>query len=64
MFAVCIVWIVLQINTSTKLVQRILKVVLVIKSLTMLSIVLGGFWWMTAKGYGSLSSPFAGKTLD
>ena len=64
MFAVCIVWIIAQVNTSTKLVQRVVTVVLVIKSLTMLSIILGGFWWMTTKGYGSLSTPFAGKTLD
>ncbi|XP_067947646.1 Y+L amino acid transporter 2-like [Watersipora subatra] len=64
MLAIALVIFTFYINTSTKLVQKIVKVTLVVKVLTMLSIVVGGFYWMAKEGTSELAQPFKGTTTN
>ncbi|XP_067947647.1 b(0,+)-type amino acid transporter 1-like [Watersipora subatra] len=64
MLAIALVIFTFYINTSTKLVQKIVKVTLVVKVLTMLSIVVGGFYWMAKEGTSELAQPFKETTTN
>ncbi|XP_067946414.1 b(0,+)-type amino acid transporter 1-like [Watersipora subatra] len=64
MLAIALMILIFYINTSTNLVQKIVKVTLVVKVITMLAIVLGAFYWMAKEGTSKLTQPFQGTTTN
>ena len=60
--AVVILWIIIVINTSVNTTTKVLKVLLLVKVLSLALIVVGGCYWIATEGTDKLNNTFEGRS--
>lgn len=63
LMGIVLLWLALYINTSVKFASRLLKILLIMKVLSLSLIIAGGFYWMGVYGVSNLENSFQGERL-